>query len=211
MRSILLLACIFRVTLSAKAQIFDFPSWQNGSYYDIAGQKHTGQIKKPDIHKNLITTGGTYIYYRASEKSDDQKLYAKDIKSLIVDRDSFVVTHVPELEKTPFLSVVFDKNIKIYNVRVSKNSGTGGAGAVGFSFSYNKNFYYYGPDAENLTKLERSKFVKVMSQIMSDKPEVVERIKANAFSYADMKELIEYYNTGIIPKWAAKDETETEQ
>jgi hypothetical protein len=65
--------------------------------------------------------------------------------------------------------------------------GTAMMYTAGFAFSGNKNVYYYGSDADALTKLEKKQFIEVMSKLMADKPEVVVKIQDKTFKYGKLK------------------------
>ncbi|MBB5394889.1 hypothetical protein [Mucilaginibacter sp. AK015] len=87
--------------------------------------------------------------------------------------------------------------------------GVGSIGAaalsVGASFSYNKKSYYYGKTPDNVVKLDKKHFIEVMSAMMADKPETVERIKSKKLRLGDMDDLLYFYKYGIMPPAQAPD------
>ncbi|HEY9533035.1 MAG TPA: hypothetical protein VIQ77_00795 [Mucilaginibacter sp.] len=57
-----------------------------------------------------------------------------------------------------------------------------------------KAVYYYGANTASMKPLTNQNFIDVMTQIMGDKPDVVEKIQAKKYSLRDMDKLIAYFN-----------------
>jgi len=66
--------------------------------------------------------------------------------------------------------------------------GRGGRGKGG------KAVYYYGANTASMKPLTNENFVDVMTEIMGDEPDVVEKIQTKKYSLRDMEKLIAYYN-----------------
>lgn len=210
MRAILLVICIFNVTLAANAQLFG-KNWQEGSYYDTLGHKTTGLVawSRPD---KTSKTPGDHIFFKSGKKSDKLKIESSLISAFTMGADSFVVTHVMALQHAPFLQVCINRPVKLYFSDKSVMS-VGGAilggvagGAVGgilggqaFSGEYGAPAYYYGINPDELHLLTYDNFVTMMCKIMADKPDIVDKIKSKKFRHSNLKDLIIYYNTGTMP------------
>jgi hypothetical protein len=209
MRKILLLLCILSITISAKAQIFG-KHYDEGFYYDPAGVKHTGLISWSPPHKSIFSGSGDYIYFKPEKKAEKIKLKNTQIKSFAlrddsVKMDSFVVSVNKEFKNAPFLQVLLDNDVKIYSFAEMASSGgmtTPGAGGtmiVGPGYSYINTKYYYGSNPNDVISLTKKNFIEVMSKIMADKPDVVEKIKTKKLRYKMLGDLIELYKTGKMP------------
>jgi hypothetical protein len=204
--SILFLAVI---QLSAHAQADDSKHWQPGYYYDNDGLKHTGFISYFVNEEYANSAAQKFFLFKNNPDEIGTRIFAGNITSFVVARDSFVVSDARVLNETPFLQVAVNNNpLKLYIARVRRHSPEFGVGtSVGFlsiagetSFPYTKEKYYYGKNPDNLTELTRKDFIDVMSQVMADKPEVVTKIQKKDYRYGDMKDLLVYYDTGKEPR-----------
>jgi hypothetical protein len=120
-----------------------------------------------------------------------------------------------------FVRVVLDEDLKLYaaggvkvsgggngigiepGVGVGTGIGTGGVGAgVGGGVSipigggggtYAKLVYYYGENPANLKRLNDQNFEDIMTDIMGDYPEVVDKIKAKVYVLENINRLIAYF------------------
>lgn len=109
-----------------------------------------------------------------------------------------MVSHDPQLATAPFVAVAIDKAIKLFVSYTTRSSPSGGIGPlpIGLSFNRKKAIYYYGEDADIVTKLDKSNFVEAMSRIMSDKPEIVSKVVDKTYKYRNITELIHVYVPG---------------
>lgn len=214
--AILILAVLFSVSL-AKAQ-----KWQPGTFTDIKGNKVTGLIQENPSGKGPIKDEG-FIAFKDDSKSNPYKLSASDLKSFTVGKDSFVVAHAPHNEtwtkrELDFVKVALDEETKLYVANVGTGGGgsgfgispefgggvgTGGYGGAGGGVAINLGgggrnskvitTYYYGANTAEMQQLTPLNFKDVMSDIMGDEPEVVEKIQANQFNLGSMGKLIVYF------------------
>ncbi len=121
-----------------------------------------------------------------------------------------------------FVKVALDEEVKLYvaNVGVGGSGGgsgvgisptfggglgTGGYGGVGGGISINlgggggrsggkiATTYYYGANTAVMEQLTEQNFKDVMSDIMGDEPEVVEKIQAGQYILGNMDKLIAYF------------------
>ena len=212
MRSLIVIFLIFISTLSASAQLFG-KKWVDGKLYHISGEVFTGQISWSPPQKSGYREDGDEIYYRNNPESERIPIPAEKIVSFTMGNDSFVVSHNQDLRNTPFLNVRLNTSIKIYTSLTYRQglplmlATGGGGGAVGVAIAGTttigggtRKTYYYGTDADNVTKLDKKKFLEVMSNVMADKPEVVAKIQDKTFKYGDLDDLITFYRTGEMPR-----------
>jgi hypothetical protein len=118
MRNVLLLLCIFGITITAKSQ-----TWQAGYYTDVQGVKYAGIIR-PNPGGNGPFPGEGYIEFKDSEKSEVIPLSTSDLQSYVAGKDSFVVAKAPAKGKwskmpTDFVRVVMNEDVKVYVLRVA--------------------------------------------------------------------------------------------
>jgi hypothetical protein len=209
MRKILLSILFLTVIhLFANAQADDDKHWQPGYYYDNDGIKNTGFITYYINEEFANSPAQKFFLFKRNPKDIGTRVFAGNITSFVVARDSFVVSDSKILNETPFIQVAINSPLKLYVARLPRHTPDFGLGtSIGFlsvagemSFPYTKNKYYYGNNPDNLTQLTRKDFIDVMSRIMADKPEVVEKIQKKDYRYGDMNNLLVYYLTGKEPR-----------
>jgi len=197
MRTILLTLCILSVTFSANAQMFG-RKWIEGRVYDLSNKRFKGFIAWTPPEATFANKVDDHLYFKDDKKKNEIEVRSSKIRSFVIGADSFVVSHNPQLATAPFVSVVIDKPIKLFVSYTTRSSPAGGVGMVpvGISFNRRKGIYYFGADADFITKLDKDNFVDAMSRIMSDKPEIVSKIADKTYKYRDLQELISIYLTG---------------
>ncbi|RCH55277.1 hypothetical protein DJ568_08830 [Mucilaginibacter hurinus] len=193
MRSVILLAYLLITCFAAKAQLFS-GSFKKGFYYNDTGVKVPGTIKPEQ----------TFILFKQKGSSAEQQISAGDIKGYVIATDSFTVSHNAILGKPHFLKVLINNATKLYFYRADEkvNFETYAkeipAGATtNFKKGTGKErskYYFYGKTPNALLLLNDQNFVEVMSGIMADKPEIVERIKDKTVNLDNLNEWVIFYN-----------------
>ncbi|MBS7563407.1 hypothetical protein KHS38_03235 [Mucilaginibacter sp. Bleaf8] len=209
MRSFLLLLCIFSVTFSAKAQLFS-KSWQQGYYCDASGHKFSGLLHHAQPEASVFKKRGDYITFKADQNTKQVKIHSDSISAFVIGADSFTVSHLKPLEKFPFLQVVINRPVKLFFSGITPSVipivggpalAIAGSAIAGVAISAPGNSaYYFGSDPDNLMLLTNKNFIEVMTLVMADKPDVVEKVKNKAFKYRTLPDLLMYYQTGVMPK-----------
>jgi hypothetical protein len=124
-------------------------------------------------------------------------------------------------EETDFVKVVLDEPTKLYVAQGGKGGGgrgigfspgvgvgygSGGyggglGGGVGISLGGGggrngggKTIYYYGANTAEMARLTDENFEDIMTDIMGDEPEVVEKIKAHKYGLKNIEKLVAYFN-----------------
>ena len=199
MRTFLLLMCILSVTFSAKAQLFG-RDWSEGRVYDLSNKRFNGFVAWTPPEPTFSNKPGDKLYFKETKKKTEIEVPSSKIRAFVMGTDSFVVSHHPELAQAPFLAVKIDKAMKLFTSRSGRTSAPVSSGmGTGVSFHSSKIVYYYGADADMITRLDKGNFIEVMSRIMSDKPEVVAKIKDKTYKYGDMLELLTFYRVTPEP------------
>ncbi|WP_183560265.1 hypothetical protein [Mucilaginibacter sp. SP1R1] len=218
MRSIVILLFVILGYTSAQAQ-----KWQPGNFTDVKGNREAGLIRVNPPGKGPIKNEG-FIEFKENEKANPYKLSTSDVQSFVAGRDSFVVAHAPNneswsKEETDFVKVVLDEPTKLYMAKGGKNGGGSGIGispgvGVGYgSGGYGGGLggglgitlggggrnggsttYYYGANTADMERLTDQNFEDIMTEIMGDEPEVVEKIHAHQFNLKNIDKLIAYFN-----------------
>ena len=196
MRTILFFVCILSVTFSAKAQMFG-RDWVEGRVYDLNNKKFNGFIAWTPPEADSWGKPGDKLYFKDDKKKNEIEVRSTKIRSFVMGADSFVVSHSPLMATTPFAAILLNNAIKLFAAYTTRSSAGGGMGMlpIGLSFTKSKRIYYYGTDQDLLTKLEKSNFIEIMSTIMSDKPDVVAKIKDKTYKYGDMQKLLDFYRS----------------
>lgn len=203
--------------VSAKSQ-----KWQPGSFTDIKGNKVTGLIRENPSNKGPINDEG-FIEFKDDAKSNPYRLSASDLKSFMIQKDSFVVAHAPRnttwtKKELDFVKVVLDEETKLYVANVGTGGGgrgigispefgagvgSGGYSGAGGGLAINlgggggrgkvTSTYYYGANTAEMQQLTPINFKDVMSDIMGDEPDVVDKIQTNQYNFTNINKLIAYY------------------
>jgi hypothetical protein len=199
MRRILLLGLVlFVLNMEAKAQLFG-RDWNDGCYYTIKNHKVTGLISWTPPTGSIFSSNGDHIFFKADSNSKKIKISSDTLTAFVMGKDSFAVSHFADLANKPFLRVMIDRPIKLYFSGTTRQSSMGGVSGVPIGIGFGggvKTTYYYGPNPNNITELDRKSFIDIMTKIMADKADVVEAIKNKTFKFGAIDELITYYKTG---------------
>ena len=185
MRSILLLLLFLIITAESKAQLFS-GRFGPGYYYTIDGQKVVGKI---DRNADLYWEDPKNRYLLFKPDFQERQVDYKGIRSFVVDKDSFTVSH------TEFLAyrVLLNTPVKLYSYFKWPPF------AYGRVYPVKETTYLYGSSPDDVTFVTRENFIEVMSMIMADKPNVVAKIKDKTYRLAWIDDLITYYQTGQMP------------
>jgi hypothetical protein len=217
MKLLFLSAFILFFAIGSSAQGLS-SKFQQGYYYDINGQKVDGFIRT-GTGKKLVENEG-YITFKEEEKAPKQNLSASMIHGFVIGRDSFIVARAPRVgswskNELDFMQVLVNSPLKLYAINSAGGNdsgsglspsvglGVGGGIGLGGGISLGSNLfgggnghkvYYFGSDTGSMTELKKQNFVDVMSEVMADEPEVVDKIKAKKYGMSDMEKLVKYYN-----------------
>jgi hypothetical protein len=213
MRRIILTASLATISLFSFAQ-----KWQPGYFTDVKDNQMKGLIQAYPSGKQPVKGQG-FIIFKENKDANEIKLSASDLKYFIAGKDSFVVAHPAMGQVWPnefdFVRVVLDEDLKLYVYRGGKSGGggphispglglglgTGGSyvgGGIGLSFgggggSKAMLTYYYGANPAELVELSPLNFEDVMTEIMGDEPDVVDRIKSHMYNMGNIDKLIAYF------------------
>jgi hypothetical protein len=215
MRSILIILLFMLTFTAAKSQ-----KWQSGYFYDVKGNKVTGLIRQNPPGKNPIKDEA-FIEFKEDPKANLIKLSASDLRAYIVGRDSFVVAVSPKEGwseyELDFVDVVLNTPLRLYAAMDGGGSGISfgpelgigiGAGSYGGGFGggfgggisiplgghkNSKAIFFFGTNTAQMKPINNDNFVDVMSEVMGDEPEAVERIKDNKYNLRNIDKLIAYF------------------
>lgn len=213
MRTILIVFLLFFHTVS-NAQLLGLGNhWKAGYYYDVNGQKVAGLISQNPSGKSP-QPGEGFIIYKAAKDAEKQKLSASMIRSFVIGRDSFTVTHnthneLRTLNGIDFIKVVVNEPLKLYAataavgrvVNPAIGGGFGSGGGIGGGVSINlgrggasRFAYYYGTNPDMLTEVTHKNFVEILTEIMASQPAAVEKIRNKTYKFNDLPKLVAYFN-----------------
>jgi hypothetical protein len=216
MRSILIISCFMLLFLSAKSQ-----KWQPGYFYDIKGTKNSGLIRVDPKGKGPIRDEG-FIEYKETDKAAPLRLSASDLRSFVAGKDSFVVAVQPKegwsKYDLDFVRVAIDAPLRLFEAKGNIGSGSGlgfspgigiggGSGGFGGGFgggisipiggggggSSSKTIYFYGANTAEMQLITNENFIDIMTEVMGDEPDVVEKIQTKKFTLKSMDKLIAYF------------------
>ncbi len=212
---LLLFVSLFLIkAIPASAQL-GLNQWDDGYFYDAAGNKVVGQIVANPSGRSPQDSEG-FILFRKDKGEEKEKLTASMVRSFVAGKDSFTVAHAPRSEawtgkSIDFVKVLVDEPMKLYAITgsgggvgpgISPSLGIGGGSfgsGVGGGLGINlgggrggkgKPVYYYGDNPGTLTELKRDNFVEIMTEVMAAEPEIVDKIKSKKYRYGNMDQLI---------------------
>lgn len=187
MRFLILTTFLSIITFVLHAQ--KYGDYNPGCIYDLQNVRSVGLIKWTPPSINVFASAGDHIFFKLTE--DDQRLKVKStqFRSFTMGADSFVVSHAKETEQYPIFKVVFNKTVKLYaRYRITNYYMPG-------TFVVNRYMinYYFGPDPDHITELNRQNFIEVMTALMDDRADLVTMVKNKKYRYGDMDELLKAY------------------
>ena len=210
------LCFILGVTVNTYAQ-----KWQPGHFTDVKGNTETGSIRTNPPGKAPIKGEG-FIEFKEDNKSEPFKLSASDLRSFVMGKDSFIVAHAPGNEswankEFDFVRVAIDEDLKLYVAKeggsgsrgigfepgVGAGIGTGGyGGGVGGGVSIpiggggggkERAIWYFGANPAEMKPLTNENFEDIMTDMMGDYPDVVDKIHAKVYVLANIDKLVAYF------------------
>ena len=210
---------IFTLSLTAHAQ-----KWQPGYFIDVKGAKTTGFIHPNPGGSGPIKNEGFIEFkedekanpYKLS--TSDLQCFVAGKDSFVVAHAPGNETWAKK--DLDFVRVVVNEEVKVYATRGAGSGGsgrgihvspgvglsTGGygsglGGGLGISLGggdgggkKSKMSYYYGSSTATMQHLTDENFIDIMSDVMGDEPEVVERLRNRQYHLANMDKLVEYFN-----------------
>jgi len=200
MRIILLFSIIFSISWHANAQIFK--AYNEGYYYDNAGQKISGLINF-EPYKDQIR-------FKTDKDADSKKIDIQDIRSIVMlspYKDSLTVMTQDGKEnkkyfaryrfETPTMRF-YDKFI-LYNVggsQLTTRYGPNGSSSTGWKMSpmysntANMVMYLEGGTTYQLTQ---KNYIEVLSKACADVPEFVQQLQKKRFRSLSFSEMFDEY------------------
>ncbi len=222
MKAIILPFLILLFGFNTYAQLFAGGKFEEGYYYDINGQKVNGLIDRNPSGKGIVKNEG-FIEFKEDAKAPKQRLSASMIHGFVVAKDSFTLAHAPmhgawSKNELDFVKVVIDGPTKLYAINgntksgsgirvipaLSTGIGTGGSSGMGGGLGISigggggggsaRIAYYYGETTTSMVELKPQTFIEIMTDIMGDEPQAVEKIRDKTFNYNNVDSLIKYFN-----------------
>ncbi|HEX3386984.1 MAG TPA: hypothetical protein VHS53_17410 [Mucilaginibacter sp.] len=196
----LVVSFLLVLPLMSKAQDDD---WQPAHYYDVNNIKHTGYVQITTFD-NLTRYGNSkvkvseWFKFEANEKAPVLELYALDMQSVVTNTDSIVVRHSFRTDRKGNVKTDSAGNqytaAGFYRVELN-NSDTKiySKSMVGNNAFANYTAYYFGKDADNIYDITNDNFAQIMTGIMKDAPDLVEKIKNGDFKLRKMEKLLIAY------------------
>lgn len=206
------------VAISAKSQ-----KWQPGSFTDIKGNKVTGLIRENPSNKGPIRDEGFIEFKDDSKtnpyklSASDLKSFTIGKDSFVVAHAPGNSNW--SKKELDFVMVALDEETKLYVANVATGGGGGGGSRIspefgggigtggysGFGGGVGINLgggggkgkvittYYYGSNTATMQQLTPINFKDVMSDIMGDEPDVVDKIQSGQFNIYNADKLIAYF------------------
>lgn len=222
MKTLLLSVLVLTLCINARAQKIG-SKFLPGCYYDINGQKVNGLIrsgtgKAPVKDEGFITFKADENAEKQNLSASMIRSFVIGPDSFIVAHAPR--TGPWTRNDLDFIQVVVNSPLKLYAINAGGNGGGGGispgistgfglgggsVGGIGTGIGLSLGsgllggggghiVYYYGSDTSALTELKKQNFIEVMSEIMADKPEAVDKIKDKTYKFGNIEKLIKYYN-----------------
>ena len=202
MRYVSFLLVLLFFASSGMAQIIG-GSFKKGYYYDLDGQKIEGFINQKPSVVGRASKAEKAILFKSTKDAEKQLVYASDIQSYVVAADSFAVITPPAVLRSryqlDFARVLFDEDEKVFLIEEKASPAFGiGAGTGGVmpsvSISNAKTrIYMYGTTGDSLGLLDRRNFKEVLSSILKDYPDLLNKLNNKKTGFEDIESLSEEY------------------
>ena len=222
MRSIAIIILAMLGCTSARAQ-----KWQPGNFTDVKGNRETGLIRVNPSGKGPIKDEGFIEFKETEKtnpyklSASDLRSFVAGKDSFVVahapQNESW------GKEETDFVKVALDEPTKLYVAQGGKGGGGSGfgispgvgvgygsggyggglGGGVGISLGGRgrngggKTIYYYGANTAEMKQLTDENFEDIMTDIMGDEPDVVEKIHAHQYTLKSIEKLLAYFNEKV--------------
>jgi hypothetical protein len=218
MRSILIILFFMLTYVSAKSQ-----KWQPGTFTDIKGNKVSGLVRENPSNKGPIKDEGYIEFKDDSKSNpyklsaSDLKSFTIGKDSFVVAHAPGNSNWTKK--ELDFVQVALDEETKLYVAAVG--TGGGGGKAIGVSPEFGGGIgtggysgagggvainlgggggkgkvvvtYYYGANTAEMQQLTPINFKDIMSDIMGDEPDVVDKIQSGKFNITNVAQLIAYF------------------
>ncbi len=219
MRSILIILFFMLMIISAKSNA---QKWQPGHFTDVKGNIESGFIrfgsgKAPVKGEGFIEFKEEKKTEPFKLSASDLRSFVVGKDSFVVAHAPGNETWAKN--EFDFVKVALDEDIKLYAAggvktggghgigfapEIGTGIGTGGyGGGVGGGISipiggggggsYEKLVYYYGDNTADMKRLNDQNFEDVMSDMMGDYPDVVDKIHAKVYVLENIDRLIAYF------------------
>ena len=217
-KRLLIIFLLILICISAQAQ-----KWLPGHFTDVKGNKETGLIRINPSGKAPIKTEAFIEFKEDSKtepfklSASDLRSFVIGKDSFVVAHAPGNETW--EKREYDFVKVALDEDIKLYEAHVASGGksgvgfapevgggiGTGGYGGGfggGVSIPINiggrgggseKTTWYFGANTAEMQRLTNENFEDIMTDIMGDEPDVVDKIHAKAYVLANIEKLIAYF------------------
>lgn len=160
-------------------------SYSPGSYYDVDGNKHIGEIKRIDVNKT--------ISFRENKEMKPVKLRAADCSALTIGVDSFIVRNniivsrglgPQTITKPQFLGVVVDND----EMTVLKHIFSGSQYINTYIVHLKKSSVYVDIPKKN------SEFINVIAPMIKPYTYLYNQVRSGKLDYDDFGEIVASYD-----------------
>ena len=215
MRSILIILFLGLSGLSAMAQ-----KWEPGVFYDIKGTRNPGFIRPFPSGRGPLKNEAYIEYKDSEKaptiklSASDLRSFVASRDSFVVAAAPEEGWLRYELD---FVRVAVDAPLRLFEARGGTGNddsgsgvgirpgfgmGVGGGGYGGISGGIsipigggggrgsNKVIYFFGANTAEMKPITPQNFVDVMSEVMGDEPEVVEKLRSHKYKIGDMGKLL---------------------
>jgi len=206
------------VCITASAQ-----KWQPGRFTDVKGNKETGLIRVNPSGKPPIKNEAFIEFKEDSKtepfklSASDLQSFVTGRDSFVVAHAPANETW--SKREYEFVKVVVNEDIKLYEAHVGGGGGKsgfgfspaigGGIGTGGYGGGFGggisipigggggggseKTTWYFGANSCEIQRLTNENFEDIMSDIMGDEPDVVDKIHAKVYVLANIEKLVAYF------------------
>jgi hypothetical protein len=219
MKSVILSSFILLLAFTAQAQKF-----VAGYYYDINGQKVPGFINRYPSGKGIVKNEGFIEFreddkarpQRLSASMIHSFVIGRD-SFTIAEPPRYGGPWTKN--GLDFVQVVVSSTTNLYRISGGSSGGGGGGGihpefgtgigtggmgmggGIGIDLGGGgsgggsmRSAYYYGETTGTMKALQKETFVEVMTDVMGDEPDVVEKIRSGIFNINNVDGLVMYYD-----------------
>jgi len=169
-----------------------------GYYYTLSGEKVKGWIRH-DFSAKFGSGGDNTIKFKSSSEEKKKKFNSKEICCFVIGKDSFAVVRNFEMNAFAYYDEDFAKVISAGKLVLYEHFSTVPSGSA-YGGTYDISNYLISKNGGQVRKIKRGNFKELMSELVSDNAELVNKINNKEIKFDQIVELVNIYNT-----WAVKD------
>lgn len=178
----------------------DAQRWQQGCYYTNDGLRVEGQIRHV-FNAKFGMSGDNSIVYRSEKGAKKQKFDSYEIKSFVINSDSFMIAKSFKINafanySRDFAKVLIPGKITLLLHHTTASNGGGG----GIVITTPVTTYLVHRRGKTSRMSTNKDFKEVLPTFLKGAPEIIEKIQSKEYTKPHLRKIIREYNSKFDSK-----------